>query len=339
MKKLKYIVCPKCLKSLKIYKKIDKNNYILKCLCDFYPLTWGIIYMKNDKLKNKLINKILNKKNFLYLFSFSLFSNFLFRFKLFENILFSLNFLLFLKVIKILGYDKKYAFYLSQRKKLPSFFLFLLLLNIIDKKNSTIIDLGCGVGQLIPYYKYKNKLENVIGIDKDYFSLYTLRKYFVKKDTLLICYDLEKNIPLKSNSIDYFFMTDGFHNIKNKKKFIKQLVEISKNRTLRGAIIQMLSKRADTYKTYHTESQKNIEKFLLSNKQSSFYFTSSSYLWKNLENKKIKLINEYKKRIYNIVFTNKKYIYLEKPFLLLLKKTKINFYQDKDLLLDIKIKK
>jgi deoxyhypusine synthase len=101
----------------------------------------------------------------------------------------------------------------------------------------------------------------------------------------------------------------------------------------------MLSKRADTYKTYHTESQKNIEKNLLSNKQSSFYFTSSSYLWKNLENKKIKLINEYKKRIYNIVFTNKKYIYLEKPFLLLLKKTKINFYQDKDLLLDIKSKK
>jgi hypothetical protein len=270
MKNLNYIICPKCLTSLKIDKKIDDDNYILNCRCNLYPLTSGIIYMKNDKVKNKLINKILNKKNFLYLFSFSSFSNFLFRFKLFENILFSLNFLLFLKVIKILGYNKKYAFYLSQRKKLPSFLLFLLLLNIIDKKNSTIIDLGCGVGQLIPYYNYKNKLENVIGIDKDYFSLYTLRKYFVKKDTLLICYDFEKNIPLKSNSIDYFFMTDGFYNIKNKKKFIKQLVEISKNRTLRGAIIQMLSKRANTYKTYHTENQKNIEKILLSNKHRVF---------------------------------------------------------------------
>jgi len=334
---LKYIICPNCFSSLKINKKIDNDNYILNCRCNLYPLTSGIIYMKNDKVKNKLINKISHNKNFLHLFSFSLISNFLFRLKLFKNLLFSLNFAFFLRIITFLGYDKKYAFYISQRKNLPSFFLFLLSLSIIDKKNSLILDLGCGIGQLLKYYIYKTRPNNIIGIDKDFFSLYIARKYFTKKNILLICCDLEKNIPLKPNSIDYFFMTDKFKKKKKKKKFIKKLIEISKTKILKGAIIQMLSKKANTYKEYYTENQKNIKKIIKSTNQSNFFIVSSSYLWKNLKNNNlIKLINDYKKRVYNIFFTDKKYIFLEKPFLLLFKKTRINFYQDNDLLMDLK---
>ncbi len=287
-------------------------------------------------IKNKLINKLKKNKSFLYLFSFSFISNILLRLKIIEKILKKLNFNNLIKFFLLLGYDKNYTKYLLLRKKIPSYYIALILNEIINK-NKLLIDFGCGFGHSL---KNLSKNQIKIGIDKDFLSLYFNLNY-KEKNTFFICYDFDnKKLPFKKNSINQFIFIDGLYSIKNQFLFLKEIKRIIKNNSS-GYISQILSKKVKTFKEYNLSNPKTIEKYLKKLKFNNFKIIPSSIIWHSLKNKQILNLNQNfvlkNKRIYNIIiFPNKiKNLKIDLVFNLY-KKTKINFYQDNDLLLDLK---
>lgn len=295
------------------------------------------MYLKKDKVKKKLFKKLENNSSFLHYFAFSLISKILFRFSFLINFIKKFSFIKIIYFFKALGYNKLYAKYLIERERIPSYFISLILNQLIkNKKNYLILDFGGGFGHIAK--KFPKKPLKII-IDKDFLSLYfNLNRK--NKNFFYICYEFKKNIPIKNKSIDNFVFSDGFCNIKNQFLFLKEIKRIIKNNSS-GYISQILSKKVKTFKEYNLSNPKTIEKYLKKLKFNNFKIIPSSIIWHNLKNKQILNLNKNfvlkNKRIYNIIiFPNKiKNLRIDLVFNLY-KKTKINFYQDNDLLLDLK---
>ena len=91
------------------------------------------------------------------------------------------------------------------------------------KKNSNVLDLGCGNGRDI-----KTLLENnhkPIGLDSSKKLLNIAKKRYPKAK--FIHADMSK-IPLKDNSIDYILSIASFHHLKTKKERLSCLKEIKR---------------------------------------------------------------------------------------------------------------
>lgn len=327
------IICPKCRKSLKIANRIDSEASIYTCSCTLYPAVSGILYMKRDLVREKLINAIIRRRPWFYLFSFSPLASIFF--KLFNpgRLIKALGYARFISLLIILGYSKKYSRYILSREKLPSFFMGLFGLGIIKKKFGKLVDLGCGTGQFFPYYYRHMKPENVIAIDRDFISLYLARHNY-RSGTKLICADLDDNLPFKKRSIDYFFMIDALYSLKSINTLFAELKRTSR-KDVSGAVIQMLNVNMD-----HGGEQKRfprkpseVSHILTRAGIGNFHIISNASLWKKLNSlESIPLKKERgieKAPVYNILFTNRKSLKMRSQYLRMMKKNKISYYQDK----------
>jgi len=327
------IVCPYCHKNLIFVKKFALESAIFSCRCTKYPLVEGILYLKRDNIRQKLINKIVRSKNYLYFFSFSFRSRLLFKFVGFKFISTFLNFKNLIKFITLLGFPIKFVKYVRLRNRIPSFFLSLLSFDLI--RPGITLDIGCAMGQFLPFiYKHCNP-KNFIGIDRDFFNLCIAKKYFAKNNTILICCDVDKGLPIKNKSVSNFFVTDTLHYIKNINSFLKDLRNASKNNA-EGAIIHTLNTNVDSPPPCYGRRPIDITKVLKNNGFKDINILSNLNLWNQL-NKSSKIIidnerNINKAYVYNILFTKRGSLVFSHDYQKLLKKTKINFYQDKYLM-------
>ncbi|MFN4212836.1 MAG: hypothetical protein ACK4FL_02635, partial [Microgenomates group bacterium] len=326
---------PYCLKSFKLIK--TTNTYsLIKCSCDVFPLIDNkILYLKKNLIKKKLLAKITNDELFLHLFAFSKRSSFLFRLKIINKLLKKLTTYQLIKILTWLGYNKNYSKYILERERLPSFYISLILSKLINK-NLPIIDFGCGFGH---YLKKLNKKELKIGIDKDFLSLY-FNSNFSDKNSCFICFDFDGyNLPFKKNSINQFIFIDGLYSIKNHFAFFSNLKKILL-KPYNGFITQILNINAKTFKTYHLCSPNNLKIILKKLRFNGFNIISSAKILVSLIDNKKEIIFDKKDinnpKVYNIIFTNKKIIKVDKKILKLFKKIGINYYQDNDLLDDLK---
>jgi len=337
----KLVVCPNCKSQLIINEQINERNAIASCKCNQYPIIEGIIIMKTPE--NREIVKELKQKKFekvlVNLLAFS-FSSKIF-FKLTNRFTFIYKFLGFKKFITLLtffSFPKSWANYLKKREKIPSFFLSLFSLNLIKKNNDIIVDLGCGTGNLCPHYYNHVKAGNLIIIDQSFLNLYIVRLFFIKTSTTLICADLNISSPIKKSSVDFIFVIDCLHYIKNKKVFLSGTVNSLKKTGILNVIHALnIDTPKDSYAMPINPTQTN---YLLNEAGFKYsYFISNKKLWSALlRGKFINLSNLSKidqSYAYNFFASKErllKKLKMQKKYLLLMKKTKINYYQDPELL-------
>lgn len=330
------IICPHCQSQIKF---LSQN--FAKCHCDIYPILEGIVYLQKTPVKQRALNYLQQKnenKALACLVSFSLLSRIFFRLTFnFRGFYKKLGFKNFINLLQFLGYSYGWAKYLKNREKIPSFFISLLGTDLIENKKEMLIEIGCGSGNLFPHYYRYLKPEKIIGIDKSFLNLYLARLFFAKKDTLLICIDIEKGIPFQSESVEIVLMSDFLHYIKNKDFFIKELARVTKKNS-RGAIFHMLNKDTPTWPGTRGEKPPMIFNKIRKAGFKSCLMFGNEKIWELINNKgRVNLEEDEKVNqayAYNLFFgKNKlpKMIILREKEKRLLKETKINFYQDPNL--------
>jgi SAM-dependent methyltransferase len=324
------VVCPYCHRNLTIVKLLTSDSAIFSCLCDQYPLVEGILYMKKDEVKKKLINKIVRRQGYLHLFAFSFQAHLFFRLIVFKIAIIFLSFKKMINFIILLGFPKEFAKYILSRNYMPSFFLGLLSFDLIDRSD-TVLEIGCAMGQFLPFFYNHCRPSNLISIDKDFFSLYLAKNYFAKKNATLICFDLSIGFPIKKKSIDNFFIVDTLHYIKDLGLFLKNLRNISKS-SAEGAIIHTLNIQVDSPHPCYKRRPSYLMRELKVNGFKNINILSNVNLWDQL-NKSEKITLSKEKNInmtdvFNIIFTKRKVLKFNYFYQQLLKNTEVDYYQD-----------
>lgn len=97
------------------------------------------------------------------------------------------------------------------------------------KKNSKILDVGCGTGSLLVTLKNKNLNLSLYGIDISEEMLKIARKKLSKKEILKVA--KAENLPFEKNYFDYIFCTEAFHHFSNQDRAMKNFYKSLKNQS------------------------------------------------------------------------------------------------------------
>ncbi len=175
----------------------------------------------------RLIKKRLYHRALTQLIQFSLLSKIFFRTTLcFEYIYRQMGYYLFILLLRMFGYPESWSRYLRDRQKLPDYHISLLSLSVLRRGAKTIVDLGCGTGSAFSdYYLFARSKKislTIIGIDKDFLSLYMAHLFFARANTILLCVDLDSAIPLKDGVSDYLIASGVINYIKNKQAVVNE---------------------------------------------------------------------------------------------------------------------
>lgn len=338
----KLIICPKCLTLLFTNKELHVEGYaILSCECDEYPMIAGVIYMKKTGKKKTLNYLKHNKFNaaLVNLISFSLRSRIFFKLTLNFNFIYKLlGFRNFFTLLSFFSLSEEWVKYLKKRQRIPSFFLSLFSLGLIKKKNSVLVDLCTGTGNLLPFVYDHTKPKNLLCIDRSFLNLYLAKLFFSKSATSFICADVDKNLPIKSQSAELVHIADGFHYLKKKYDVLKEIYRIlKKNGNL--AIIHTLniSTPKNQYATGTSPKKLKSDSDKAGFKKTCFI--SNELIWsKLLLQKKLTLTQDHSisdSYAYNMFAAKKalpKQLTFKKKYANLLANSRIDYYQDPILL-------
>lgn len=244
------LICPFCNQSLELAWLKD-NFGLLNCSCCEYPIIYNIIYLiKNDSLTNKKIIGLIKKKKYdmaIYkALSAQRFTHkyLTFLFYLVSVYVAKINPMLLIYVLSLVGPSKSWFKYLLERKNKTDikFATNEVLRN--NRKNSLIIDVGCGIGSLwdMLQHKLKNK-ESVryIGLEKSFLSLLIMRLIYGLDSPLLICCDVEFGLPIRNALATEIFFLDCFSWIFSKKRLISESSKVLR----RGGSLYLINLRAD----------------------------------------------------------------------------------------------
>ncbi len=331
----KNLICTKCKKSFLVKSTKTSNFSSAECSCSTYPIIEDILYynlLTNDKLKNDLENNY--SRTVAKLLSFSISSKIFFYLTLrFKHFYKAAGYSKFIRLLSCFGFSQGWQRYLLNREKIPSFFLHLFSLDLIKNKKQQILDLGCGMGNLLPFYYDRVKPDRIIAVDKSFLNLFIARIFFAQSNTTLICTDINKHLPIKNFSLSLIYIVDSLHYLINKKKLMKIFSKLLvKFGTL--AIIHTLNINTPKDNSAHSIKPKSI-KTILSKFFNQQIIISNKKMWKKFkEGKNLELTNDNtsdKSYAYNVIASKKilpKFLLFPKKYTELIKKTKINYYQD-----------
>lgn len=250
------IRCPYCKGFLNVVYNLADTK-IISCICADYPYIGGVFYLKKNILAERAIklikqgrfnNALLQLVNVRFLLSIPV------RYLLLNINLMGLKY--FLLFMQVFTFDESYSKYLIHRNNDASFRLSVFSTNFI-KNNDKILDVGCGVGHLLPYISLKCKGRNIYGIDDSFLELLIARRFFADPKTVLICCDAEKGLPFKTGFLNTIIITDTFHYLKHKFSFLQET-----SRTLYGAgllfIIQTINGSGIVYNDIRAIKPKSV---------------------------------------------------------------------------------
>jgi len=284
MKRYGELRCVYCQRPFKEFTKVG-NSEILKCDCSEYPLVSGILYLKKDRVckeaveclkkgqEEKALTSLLNLRFLLLLPIYLLFisktmaefSKFFFK----KPLHLLLGFGNIIRLLTLFSLDKKWAWYLINRRKIPSYYYSLLTIGMVREKTDKLVDIGCGTGQVLKEFEKRVNEGNLVGIDFSFLNLFLARKFFVGNKTLLVYTDVEKGIPLQDSSVNIVHANDTFHYINSKREFVKESFRTLK----RGGILAILQTLKDPQENILGISSKSLKKILKSQgfKNMNFY--------------------------------------------------------------------
>lgn len=288
-----HVRCLYCNHKLEIY--LQKNHcYLLKCSNKhIFPVVNGIVYMQNQTLINKANKLIRRGRYYRVLLELLQLRK---RFSIPLVFLFTINipFKHAIKIASFFGLDKRWVNYLATRTRKESFKSTLKLLKY-HNKNETILDIGCGVGQILPkIYKYA-KPRDLYPLDISFLHLLFARKYFSKPETLLICSDVEKGLMFEDKYFDSIITTDTFHYIKSKNNLLSECHRVNKNKG-KLEIVQTISSKNIVFNNIKGITPNKMRLLLKKNKYNKIIFQKLN--GKNIDNI---LENVRDKEPYNVV--------------------------------------
>jgi ubiquinone/menaquinone biosynthesis C-methylase UbiE/LmbE family N-acetylglucosaminyl deacetylase len=287
---LRYFRCSDCAHNFTITKivDIDNNNFIraaiASCTCRQLPIVEGIFYSNKDQKAKRAVAYLQNKntrKAFISLCDNK------------RRIAHALWFMVRLKpmlpisleralhILVLLGYNKKWAWYIQHRPNLPTFFLSLLSLGMIKKPTSSILDIGAGAGHLLAKIEKKHPHTKLVGIDQSFVTLILSRHFVVSNNVALVCQNLTTTLPIQSGTIDIVEINDTLQYLQNIPLCIQ---ETSRIMTKKGSL-----------NIYHTVNQLEwletgkgigpgaLEKILRTYDFASNFY-SNSVLWEKIQN-------------------------------------------------------
>jgi len=97
----------------------------------------------------------------------------------------------------------------------------------------TLIDVGCGYGKYLQYFKLHKKIKFCVGLDLKKKAIHSTKRLFREKeiDVPLIIGDAQ-NLPFEDYSFDIAFSTDMVEHLPNKSRGIQEIVRVSKDKVV-----------------------------------------------------------------------------------------------------------
>ncbi len=234
------LLCPYCKMQLESRSNSSAPFTIMKCGCDEYPIVNGVAFVKkDDALTNKHIINAIRKKKFNQAVWISLSGCsrttrwvVFFTYLVFHKFSLLIPLQQFLTLLKSVGREKSWWTYLLERHQKPDIPIASQMLQQTNKKGDVLLDIGCGIGYLLPKLKniYKDKPFSYIGIDKSFVSLLIARMYFAKEFQTLICANIEAGLPLKTTLATHVLFIDCFAWIYNKGQVLSEVKQVLKKR-------------------------------------------------------------------------------------------------------------
>lgn len=170
--------------------------------------------------------------------------------------------------------------------------LFKKIVNEVNGKAPSVLDIGTGDGKLLLAIAKKNPKCKFIGIDFSEGMLNKARQNFKKFKVKgkFIKGNLENKLPFKSNSINYVVSSTAIHHVRNKERLFGEIYRIlKKNGKL--LVMDQSDKEDKKYKKLKRELRKNYPK--LWTKYSQSFDKLERETLKELKAMKIKHPKEY----------------------------------------------
>ena len=97
----------------------------------------------------------------------------------------------------------------------------------------TLIDVGCGYGKYLRYFKIEKKIKICVGLDLKKKAIHSTKQLFRKNgiDVSLILGDAQ-NLPFEDDTFDVAFSTDMVEHLPNSTKGVHEIVRVSKDKVI-----------------------------------------------------------------------------------------------------------
>jgi ubiquinone/menaquinone biosynthesis C-methylase UbiE len=97
----------------------------------------------------------------------------------------------------------------------------------------TLIDVGCGYGKYLRYFKLRKKIKICVGLDLKKKAVHSTKRLFREKgiDVPLIIGDAQ-NLPFADDTFDIAFSTDMVEHLPSSPKGVQEIVRVSKDKVV-----------------------------------------------------------------------------------------------------------
>lgn len=237
--------CPFCGADLNVEKIIKGDNEhivngYVKCQCNKYPILDGILYLKDDVLKDLAI-EFLNKgeaRQAIAIFLLSPSQFLLYKIainldnksigniaskllKSFTRNLASYNIAKY-ENSSITYYDLQRDTFLRHRFSVQTIWSIYPFFQLLKMKGSRILNLGSGNGHLSFMISKCVGPNEQICLDINFISLYLSKKYFVP-NAIYICMDLNYPLPFRDRFFSSIICSDAFPFVSCKASFAQEI--------------------------------------------------------------------------------------------------------------------
>ena len=100
--------------------------------------------------------------------------------------------------------------YFSCRFAQPRHLAALSLASLLPTSDQPVLDLACGFGHILHYWRQVHPRLGVIGLDRNFFQLYVAR-HWVAPGAEFVCSDADVRLPFPTASLGGVFCSDAFH--------------------------------------------------------------------------------------------------------------------------------
>jgi len=97
----------------------------------------------------------------------------------------------------------------------------------------TLIDVGCGYGKYLRYFKLQKKIKFCVGLDLNKKAIHLTKRLFREKgiDVPLIIGDAQ-NLPFEDDTFDIAFSTDMVEHLPSSPRGVQEIVRVSKDKVV-----------------------------------------------------------------------------------------------------------
>ncbi len=247
---LNLMKCPFCGSNFEIASVLEeKQNHIhygrILCNCDEYPIIDGILYLKKDKIKPYVLQKLnLNRLKEASAIAHLRHAEDIYKIVDFFELKRHLGFVgkLLLRYsqnsaskiykkysderLAFLDLESEFDHYFRYRFSSETLWTLYSFIPLLKRKNARILDMSCGVGYASFLISSFTNPSQLFSLDRSFSCLYLLKKYFAK-NAECICLDGNYPLPFKDEIFSSVLMMDALHYIDARAMLAKEFERVT----------------------------------------------------------------------------------------------------------------